>query len=55
MRALMNLICVLGVLAVGMGLAGCTNRPLSAMDTYWLTGNTHPHLVWKDEQVQYQQ
>jgi hypothetical protein len=24
------------------------------MDTYWLTGNTHPHLVWKDGEVQYQ-
>jgi hypothetical protein len=49
-----SVIVAVGVLAVGLGLAGCTNRPLSAMDTYWATGNTHPHLVWKDGEVQYQ-
>ena len=42
-----------GMLAVGLGLSGCTDRPLSAMDTYW-GANTHPHLVWKDGEVQYQ-
>jgi hypothetical protein len=50
-----SMIFALAVLAAGLGLAGCTNRPLSAMDTYWLSGNTHPHLVWKDDQVQYQE
>jgi hypothetical protein len=42
------------VLAVGLALSGCTNRALSLMDTDPLYGNTHPHLVWKDNQVQYQ-
>jgi hypothetical protein len=50
----MGMIVVAGMLAAGLGLSGCTDRALSAMDTYWLTGNTHPHLVWKDGEVQYQ-
>ncbi len=54
MRATMGMIVAIGVLTVGLGLTGCTNRPLSAMDTYWLSGNTHPHLVWQDGEVQYQ-
>ncbi len=54
MRAELSLMLAMGLLAVGLGLAACTNRPLSAMDTYWATGSTHPHLVWKDGEVQYQ-
>jgi hypothetical protein len=33
-------------------LSGCTNRPLSMMDT-WFGTNDHPHLVWADGQVRY--
>ncbi len=54
MRAMMRTIVAMGVLAVGLGLAGCTNRALSLMDTGPFRGNDHPHLVWKDDQVQYQ-
>jgi hypothetical protein len=53
MRARMGMIVAMGVLAMGLGLAGCTNRPLSAMDTFFFQ-NTHPHLVWQDGEVQYQ-
>jgi len=54
MRSKTSMIVAVGLLAVGLGLAGCTNRPLSMMDTYAFSGNTHPHLVWKDGEVQYQ-
>ncbi len=54
MRAMMRTMVAMGVLAVGLGLAGCTNRALSLMDTDPIHGNTHPHLVWTDGQVQYQ-
>ncbi|HUL05359.1 MAG TPA: hypothetical protein VLV76_03440 [Candidatus Acidoferrum sp.] len=50
MRAMLSMMVAVGVLA----LSGCTNRALSLMDTDPLYGNTHPHLVWKDNQVQYQ-
>ena len=33
-------------------LSGCTNRPLSMMDT-WFGTNDHPHLVMNDGQVRY--
>ena len=32
------------LIALGLGLGGCTNRPLSMMDTFWFDG-THPYLV----------
>jgi hypothetical protein len=54
MRAMMSMIVAMGVLTVGLALSGCTNRALSLMDTDPLYGNVHPHLVWKDNQVQYQ-
>jgi len=53
MRATMSMMIAMGVLAAGLALSGCTNRPLSLMDTDPIHGNTHPHLVWKDNQVQY--
>lgn len=53
MRSTMGMIVAMGVLAAGLGLAGCTNRPLSAMDTFFFQ-NTHPHLVWQGGEVQYQ-
>jgi len=54
MRKTMSVMVAMGVLAVGLALSGCTNRPLSLMDTDPLDGNVHPHLVWKDGEVQYQ-
>ena len=54
MRTMMSMMVVAGVLAVGLALSGCTNRALSLMDTDPLYGNVHPHLVWKDGEVQYQ-
>ena len=54
MRPMTSMIIAVGLLAVGLGLAACTNRPLSIMDTDPIHGNTHPHLVWQDNQVQYQ-
>jgi len=54
MRAILSVVVATSVLAVGLALSGCTNRALSLMDTDPLYGNTHPHLVWKDNQVQYQ-
>ncbi len=41
------------LLTAGLAVSGCTNRPLSALDTYWLTGNTHPYLVLRDGEVEY--
>jgi hypothetical protein len=32
------------LMIVGLGLGGCTSRPISTMDTFWF-GNTHPYLV----------
>jgi hypothetical protein len=32
------------LVALGLGVAACTNRPLSMMDTFWFD-NTHPYLV----------
>ena len=32
------------LMALGLGLGACTNRPLSMMDTFWFDG-THPYLV----------
>lgn len=37
---------------VTAALSGCTNRPLSMMDT-WFGTNDHPHLVMNDGQVRY--
>ena len=54
MRRMMSLTVAVGVLAVGLALSGCTNRALSLMDTGPFRGNDHPHLVWKDGEVQYQ-
>jgi hypothetical protein len=54
MRTMMSMMVVAGVLAVGLAVSGCTNRALSLMDTDPLDGNVHPHLVWKDGEVQYQ-
>jgi hypothetical protein len=51
---MLSVMVAVGVLAVGLALSGCTNRALSLMDTDPIHGNTHPHLVWKDNQVQYQ-
>ena len=53
MRATMSMMLAMGVLVAGLALSGCTNRALSLMDTDPIHGNTHPHLVWKDNQVQY--
>lgn len=58
MRKSLNLAVLIGLLAVtGVALSGCVegDRALSAMDTYWLTGNTHDHLVLKDGEVVYSQ
>lgn len=58
MRKSVNLAVLVGLLAVvGVSLTGCVegDRALSAMDTYWLTGNTHDHLVLKDGSVVYSQ
>ena len=54
MRKTMSVMVAMAVLAVGLALSGCTNRALSLMDTDPLAGNVHPHLVWKDGQVLYQ-
>jgi hypothetical protein len=51
---MMSMMVAVGVLAVGLALSGCTNRALSLMDTGPFEGNVHPHLVWKDGEVQYQ-
>ena len=54
MRTMMSMMVAAGVLAVGLAVSGCTNRALSLMDTDPVDGNVHPHLVWKDGEVQYQ-
>ena len=54
MRTMMSMLVAAGVLAAGLALSGCTNRALSLMDTGPFEGNVHPHLVWKDGEVQYQ-
>ena len=54
MSRMISMLVAVSVLAVGLALSGCTNRALSLMDTDPIYGNTHPHLVWKDNQVQYQ-
>jgi len=56
MRTIIGMMVAVGVLAVGLALSGCVvnNRALSLMDTDPLDGNVHPHLVWKDNQVLYQ-
>lgn len=54
MRTIMSMMVAVGVLAAELVLSGCTNRALSLMDTDPLDGNVHPHLVWKDGEVQYQ-
>jgi len=41
------------VVLAGLAVASCTNRPLSLMDTYPFSGNTHPYLVQKDGKVEY--
>jgi hypothetical protein len=41
-----------GLVLATATLSGCTNRPLSMMDT-WFGTNDHPHLVWADGQVRY--
>ena len=54
MRRMMSLTVAVGVLAVGLALSGCSGRALSLMDTDPFHGNVHPHLVWQDGQVLYQ-
>ena len=56
MRTMMGMMVAAGVLAAGLALSACTGggRALSLMDTDPIDGNVHPHLVWKDNQVQYQ-
>jgi len=51
---MMSLTVAVGVLAVGLALSGCSGRALSLMDTDPFHGNVHPHLVWQDGQVLYQ-
>ena len=53
-KSMMKAVLVGMAMAMGLGMAACTNRALSLMDTDPIHGNTHPHLVWKDGQVQYQ-
>jgi hypothetical protein len=53
MRGFSGAFLVVGCLVLAAAtLSGCTNRPLSMMDT-WFGTNDHPHLVWVDNQVRY--